>query len=89
MTTKERIDAAKSYIRGHQPEPTKVVRKRQPYKRGATTFLATFRVGETRKYEGQLVYSTLKSIASKLKSDYGCMYCFSSSPDGKYITRIK
>lgn len=86
---RERIEEAKRIIRGKEPDPARVILKRQPYKRGATTYLASFRVGETRKYEGEYIYSTLKSVASKLKYDYGCMYCFNSSPEGKFITRIR
>ena len=89
MTTRERINAAKSYIRGHQPEPTKVVRTRQRYKWGVKNYLTSFKVGETRKYDGRYRYDSLRSQAVKLKKDYGCLFGFYTSSEGKFITRIK
>lgn len=86
---RERIEEAKRIIRGNEPDPARVIRKRQPYKRGTKEYLTSFQVGETRKFDGSFKYGSLRSMATKLKADYDCLFCFCTTPEGKFITRIK
>ena len=86
---RERIEEAKRIIRGNEPDPARVIRKRQPYKRGAKEYLTSFQVGETRKFDGSFRYGSLRSMATHLKKDFGCLFCFFTTSEGKFITRIR
>lgn len=86
---RDRIETAKRIIRGNEPEPARVVRKRRPYKRGTKEYLTSFQVGETKKYDGAFRYTSLRSMATHLKKDFGCLFCFFTTSEGKFITRIK
>lgn len=63
--------------------------KRQPYKCGAKEYLSSFNIEEIREYKEAFEWKSLRSIASKMKRDFGCQFCFSSSDGKKYIIRIK
>ena len=86
---RERIEAAKRNIRGLPPMPERPKNYRSPYKRGAKEYLTSFKVGETKKYDGRFRYQSLRSIATRLKNDFGCAFVFSTTYEGKYITRVQ
>ena len=82
-TIKER-QAALREKNGAPKEPT----KRRPYQWGAKDFLADFDVGESKQYQDRFPWDSLKSIAAKMKSQFGVQFTFSSINRKKYITRV-
>lgn len=50
--------------------------KRRPYKWGAKAYLSSFDVGETRTFNNEFRWDSLRPIASKMKSMYGCEFSF-------------
>ena len=62
--------------------------KRRPYQWGAKEYLADFHVGESKQYQDRLPWDSLKSIAAKMKSQFGVQFAFSSINGKKYITRV-
>ena len=69
---------------GAPKEPT----KRRPYQWGAKEYLADFHVGESKQYQDRFPWDSLKSIAAKMKSQFGVQFAFSSINGKKYITRV-
>ena len=67
------------------PEQREVKKKRKPYKRGAKAFLSSFEIGEERVIKDEYSWNGIRSVASRMKSDYGCHFVFREK---KYITRI-
>lgn len=63
--------------------------KRKPYQFGVKEYLASFIVGESRVHEGPLVWDSLRSVASKMKSQFGVQFAFSTIKGIHYITRLK
>ena len=68
--------------------PEKEPKKRNPYRRGAKAYLASFDVGEKREYKETFCWENLRSIASRMKSDFGCKFTFCKDGVTKYITRL-
>ena len=65
-------------------------KKRKPYRWGATSFLSSFELGETRKFEGDYrQYRNLQSVACRLKEDYGCVWEFRKEGLTMTITRVQ
>ena len=77
-------------IQERQPESMtpKEPKKRNPYRRGAKAYLASFDVGEKREYKETFCWENLRSIASRMKSDFGCKFTFCKDGVTKYITRL-
>lgn len=86
MTTRERIEEAKKRIRGELTEPPM---RRKQRRRGVKEYLTSFKVGETREYDGKLRYDSLRSVASHYKHDFGCVFVFGTVDGVRYITRVK
>jgi hypothetical protein len=61
--------------------------KRRPYQWGAKEYLADFDVGECKQYQDRFPWDSLKSIAAKMKSQFGVQFTFSSINGKRYITR--
>ena len=68
--------------------PDKEPKKRNPYRRGAKAYLASFVVGETREFHEDLNWRNLSSIASKMKSDFGCQFRLWTAKGKRFIERI-
>lgn len=69
---------------------TKLMKKqRQPYKWGAKCFLANMEVGETHKDAGQYNWRGLQVEASRLKYVYGGVWKFTTTREGRQVTRIR
>lgn len=81
-TIKERQAALRE--KNGPKEPT----KRRPYQWGAKEYLADFDVGECKQYQDRFPWDSLKSIAAKMKSQFGVHFAFSSINGKKYITRV-
>ena len=64
-------------------------KKRNPYRRGAKAYLASFDVGETKVFHNDLNWDSLRSIACHMKKDFGCEFTFNKSGVTRYITRTK
>ena len=64
-------------------------KKRNPYRRGAKAYLASFDVGETKVFHNDLNWDILRSIACHMKKDFGCEFTFNKSGVTRYITRTK
>lgn len=64
-------------------------KKRNPYRRGAKAYLASFDVGETRQFQPEFNWDSLRSIASIMKRHFGCRYVFSTTGSTRHITRIQ
>lgn len=70
-------------------DPPKAKKKRNPYRRGAKAYLASFNVGETRQFQHDYNWESLRSIATMIKADFGCRYVFSTTGSTRHITRIQ
>lgn len=70
-----------------EPKPYRVPTKRRPYQWGAKEYLADFDVGECKQYQDRFPWDSLKSIAAKMKSQFGVQFTFSSINGKRYITR--
>ena len=66
------------------PEQRQEKKKRKPYKRGAKAYLSSFEIGEKRVIKDEYSWNGIRSVASRMKSDYGCHFVFRN----KEITRI-
>ena len=90
MTLEERQRKFRE-MRGKEPaEPRpREPKKRNPYRRGAKAYLASFNVGDIREYNEPYNWDTLRSIASKMKSDFGCIFVFHNSKQERFITRVR
>lgn len=64
------------------------VPKRRPYQRGIKYFLADFNVGEIREYNGEFNWKNMRTVAARMKNDYGCFFSFAQHAGKKYIVRI-
>jgi hypothetical protein len=62
---------------------------RSPYKWGAKAYLASFEIGEHRIFNDEFRWRSLMSIASKLRREYGCLFCFSAAQGTKVIIRTR
>jgi hypothetical protein len=73
------------------PPPQGVeTKKRKPYRWGATSFLSSFKLGETRQFEGEYTqYRNLQAVACRLKDDFGCAWEFRKKGDLMTITRTQ
>ena len=63
-------------------------KKRRPYQLGAKQFLSEFDKGERRQYNDRFPWTSLKSVASRMKSEYGVQFLFNSIKGVRYITRV-
>jgi hypothetical protein len=71
-----------------QPEAEK--KKRRPYQWGATSWLSSFELNESRNFEGDYVqYRSLQRIARKLNDMYGVVWEFRKEGDLMTITRTQ
>jgi hypothetical protein len=68
-------------------EPIKQKKKRNQYRRGAKAYLASFDVGEIRQFQYDFSWDGLRSIASKMKRDFGCRYTFCTTGYLRHIKR--
>jgi hypothetical protein len=73
------------------PMPQQEQKKtRKPYQWGATSFLSSFTIGETRAFEGTYQqYRNLAAIACRINEDYGCEYQFRKKGESMTITRTQ
>lgn len=85
-TTMQLIAEAKQRIRGERTDAPKKIKTRR---RGVKEYLTSFKVGETREYDGKLRYDSLRSVASHYKHDFGCVFVFGTVDGVRYITRVK
>ena len=69
--------------------PPREIKKRNPYRRGAKAYLASFDVGETRQFQYDYKWESLRSIATMMKRHFGCRYVFSTTGSARHITRIQ
>ena len=67
------------------PEQRQEKKKRKPYKRGAKAYLSSFEIGEERVVKDEYSWNGIRSVASRMKSDYGCHFVFRNK---NTITRI-
>ena len=67
------------------------MQKRSPQRRGVKDYLVSMEVGETRRDDGSLNWTSVRQIACMLKNDYGCEYVFRTKQKLKYrqVTRVK
>lgn len=70
------------------PIPSNKVTKRRPYLWGAKGYLAGFTKGECRTYCGEFSWDSLRSIASKMKAEFGSQFLFNTIAGQRYITRV-
>ena len=63
-------------------------KKRNPYRRGAKAYLASFVVGEEREFNEDLNWDNLRSIASNMKRDFGCTFSFRRVKEKRFVTRV-
>lgn len=63
-------------------------KKRNPYRRGAKAYLASFVVGEEREFVEDLNWDNLRSIASNMKRDFGCVFSFKRIKEKRFVTRV-
>ena len=61
------------------------MRKESGYNLGVMAYLKSFNVGETRFIDERFKLASMKSLATRLKSGFGCVFKFK----GNQITRVK
>lgn len=61
---------------------------RKTYARGLKDYLATYEVGEIREYHEAFDWHNLRSVASRMSRDYGCLFSFAQQRGKRYIVRI-
>ena len=64
-------------------------KQRRPYKWGAKAFLASFEVGEHRIVGDEFRWRSLTALSSRMRIEYGCQFCFSTTGGTKLIIRTK
>lgn len=64
-------------------------KKRKPYAWGVKAYLTSFEVGEERVFDGRFQYNSLRSIASKLRRDFGVQYSFRIIDGVRKVRRLK
>lgn len=87
MTIEERQRKSREAL-GKPLEGDDVVKKRKTYVRGMKEYLGTYEVGEIREYNEIFDWHNLRTVASRMKRDYGCLFSFASQGIKKYIVRI-
>ena len=71
------------------PEQRQEKKKRNPYRWGVKAYLSSFVIGEERTIGDELLWSSIKSVASRMKIDYGCQFqCSARIGKPKLIKRI-
>lgn len=90
LTVRQRIELAKKII-WKQPltKEESQIAPRQPYRWGAKNYLSGFRVGETREFQEDYRWDSLRSIASRMKEDFGCVFSLCVRDGKKFITRLE
>ena len=88
MTLEEGQRKYKQIMERDAAQKSKEPKKRNPYRRGAKAYLASFNVGETREYNEVFCWDNLRSIACHMKSDFGCQFTFCKDGLTRYITRL-
>lgn len=63
-------------------------KKRQPYRWGAKRYLAEMEIGEQRADDGRFVWKNVQATASRLANDYGSRFKFTTTPAGRFVTRV-
>lgn len=61
---------------------------RKTYSIGLKDYLASYEVGEIREYKETFDWHSLRSVASRMSRDYGCLFSFSQQRGKRYIVRI-
>ena len=65
-------------------------KRRKPYRWGATSYLSSFEIGETRQFEGDYTqYRNMQALACRLGDDYGCTWEFRKKGEIMTITRTQ
>ena len=64
-------------------------KKRNPYRWGVKSYLSSFVIGEERTICDEFSWNSIKSMASRMRLDYGCQFQCSFKLGGpKLIKRI-
>jgi hypothetical protein len=65
--------------------------KKQPYKWGASAWLRSMEIGETRAHDGTYRWRTLQVIAARIERDFHLEveFVFSTRRGKKYVTRLR
>lgn len=64
------------------------MKARGSYSRGCKPFLVSMEVGVEAEIPSNLKCYSLKSVASRIYSDYGCRYTFSKLEGKMYVKRL-
>ena len=71
------------------PEQRQEKKKRNPYRWGVKNYLSSFVIGEERTISEEFCWNSIKSMASRMRLDYGCQFKCSFKIGGpKLIKRI-
>ena len=72
-----------------QEERGEEKKKRNPYRWGVKAYLSSFVIGEERTICEEFSWNSIKSMASRMRLDYGCQFrCSARIGKPKLIKRI-
>ena len=69
-------------------EEEMLYKARKTYSRGLKDYLSTYEVGEIREYHEVFDWHNLRSVASRMSRDYGCLLSFAQQKGKRFIVRI-
>lgn len=87
--TRQRIEIAKMKIREMPEIKEREVKPRTQYKWGVKQYLSSFNIGETREFNEDFHWKSLRSIATRMTAEFGCMFLFNTKFGKRFITRVQ
>ena len=87
MTLEERQKKSREE-RGKPIYGDETYKEKETYARGLKDYLANFEIGEIREYKDKFDWHSLRTTASRMSRDYGCLFSFASQGIRRFIVRI-